>query len=67
MTRTDLYTLLRRHVHGAGVITAGELASFLGLKNVGRVKAEYLSGLENIKGRYFLADVARRLQKEIRK
>lgn len=67
MTRSTLYDNLRQHVHGAGVITAGELASFLGLKNVGRVKAEYLNGLENIKGRYFLADVARRLQKEIKK
>lgn len=67
MTRTDLYILLRRHVHGAGVITAGQLADFLGLKNVGRVRAEYLNGLENINGRYFIADVARRLQKEVRK
>lgn len=67
MTRTDLYTLLRRHVHGAGVITAGQLAAFLGLKNVGRVKADYLNGLEHINGHYFIADVAKRLQKEVRK
>ena len=67
MTRTALYDALRRHVRGAGVITAGQLADFLGLKNVSRVRAEYLEGLENIKGRYFIADVAKRLQKEVRK
>ena len=67
MTRTDLYTLLRHHVHGAGVITASELAAFLGLKNVSRVRAEYLEGLENIKGRYFIADVAKKLQKKVKK
>ena len=67
MTRSDMYALLRHHVHGAGVITAGQLADFLGLKNVSRVRAEYLEGLENIKGRYFIADVAKRLQKEVRK
>lgn len=67
MTRTNMYALLRHHVHGAGVITAGQLAAFLGLKNVGRVKADYLNGLENINGRYFIADVAKRLQKEVKR
>lgn len=67
MTRSDLYTLLRRHVHGAGVITAGQLADFLGLKNISRVRAEYLDGLEHINNRYFISDVAKRLQKEVKK
>lgn len=67
MTRSDLYTLLRRHVHGAGVITAGQLAAFLGLKNVSRVKAEYLDGLEHINNRYFIADVAKRSQGRVKR
>ena len=67
MTRTAITENLRHHVHGAGVITASELAAFLGLKNVSRVRAEYLDGLEHIKGRYFIADVAKRLQKEVTK
>lgn len=67
MLRTTIYNDLRRHVHGAGVITAGQLADFLGLKNVSRVKAEYLDGLEHINNRYFISDVAERLQKEIKR
>ena len=67
MTRTEMYNLLRQHTHGAATITAPEVAGFLGYKNVSRVRAEYLDGLEHIKGRYFLADVARRLQKEVKR
>ena len=67
MTRSDLYTLLRRHVHGAGVITAGQLAGFLGYKNVSRVRSEYLDGLEHINNRYFIADVAKRRQREVKR
>ena len=67
MTRTALYDALRRHVNGAGTITPTQLAGFLGYKNISRVRAEYLDGLEHINNRYFIADVAKRLQKEVRK
>lgn len=67
MTRTEMYNLLRQHAHGAATITAPEVAGFLGYKNVSRVRAEYLDGLDRINGRYFIADVAKRLQQEVRK
>ncbi len=67
MNRQELYAELRRHVRGAGTITPGQFASFMGLKNVSRVKAQYLDGLDHINGRYFIADVAKRLQQEVRK
>ena len=67
MTRSEMCDLLRRHTNGAGVITAGQLAAFLGLKNVSRVKAEYLNGLAHINNRYFIADVAKRLQGRVKR
>lgn len=67
MDRQSIYAELRRHVRGAGTITPGQLASFLGLKNVSRVRAEYLDGLGNINGHYLVADVAKRLQKEVKR
>lgn len=62
MIRTDIAKELRRYT-GAGTIRAKELAGFLGEKNISRVRAKYLSGLEAIGGRaYLITDVAERLK-----
>lgn len=62
MIRTDIAKELRRYT-GAGTIRAKELAGFLGEKNISRVKAKYLTGLEAIGGRaYLITDVAERLK-----
>ena len=64
MIRTDIAKELRRYT-GAGTIRAKELAGFLGVKNVQRVKTKYLNGLEAIGGRaYLITDVAERLKED---
>ena len=62
MIRTDIAKELRRYT-GAGTIRANQLAVFLGLKNVSRVREKYLKGLEAIGGTaYLITDVADRLK-----
>ena len=62
MIRTDIAKELRRYT-GRGTIRAKEVATFLGDKNVSRVRAKYLSGLEAIGGTaYLITDVAERLK-----
>lgn len=62
MIRTDIAKELRRYT-GAGTIRANQLAGFLGVKNVSRVREKYLKGLEAIGGRaYLITDVAERLK-----
>lgn len=62
MIRTDIAKELR-HFTGRGTIRAKELAGFLGVKNVSRVREKYLKGLEAIGGRaYLITDVADRLK-----
>lgn len=62
MIRTDIAAELRRHT-GRGTIRASELASFLGDKNVSRVRNRYLRGLEAIDGKmYLVPEVADRLK-----
>lgn len=62
MIRTDIAKELRRYT-GAGTIRANQLAGFLGVKNVSRVREKYLKGLEAIGGTaYLITDVADRLK-----
>lgn len=62
MIRTDIAKELRRYT-GKGTIRASEVASFLGDKNISRVRDKYLRGLEAIGGRECLiTDVAERLK-----
>ena len=62
MIKTDIAKELRRHT-GRGTIRAKELAEFLGVKNISRVKSRYLRGLEAIDGRaYLIPEVAERLK-----
>lgn len=62
MIYTDIAKELRRFT-GKGTIRASEVASFLGDKNISRVKRKYLSGLEAIGGRaYLIPEVAERLK-----
>lgn len=67
MNRTDIAKELRRYT-GAGTIRANQLAGFLGVKNVSRVREKYLKGLEAIGGTAFLiTDVAERLKENCTK
>lgn len=63
MTRTDIAAALRQYT-GAGMITPKQLADFLGVKTVWRVREKYLKGLEHVGGRYLIIDVARRIKEE---
>lgn len=64
MIRTDIAKELRRYT-GRGTIRAKELAGFLGVKNISRVREKYLKGLEAIGGRaYLITDVAERLKED---
>ena len=64
MIRTDIANAMRRFT-GREVIRASELAAFLGVKNVTRVKDRYLRGLEAIGGRvYLIQEVAERLKND---
>ena len=61
MTRTEIAADLRKYT-GGGMITAAQLAGFMGLKKSQRVADLYLRGLERIGNRYFVTDVAARLK-----
>ena len=61
MNRTEIAADLRRFT-GGGMITAKQLADFMGLKKAERVAELYLRGLERIGHRYFVTDVAKRLK-----
>lgn len=63
MTRTEIAADLRSFV-GGGMITASELAAYMGLKKTQRVAEKYLRGLERVGNRYWIPDVARRLKEE---
>lgn len=63
MTRTEIAADLRRFT-GGGMITASELAAYMGLKKTQRVAEKYLRGLERVGNRYWIPDVARRLKEE---
>jgi len=61
MTRTEIAADLRKYT-GGGMISAGQLAAFMGLKKAQRVAELYLRGLEHVGNRYFITDVAERLK-----
>lgn len=61
MTARDIEQDMKAAVDGASFITPGQLAKYLGQKNVTRVKQKYLNGafkLEDSK-KYFIPDVAK--------
>lgn len=58
MTKTELVADLRRYT-GAGVITATQLARYLGKKNVDRERQRFLKGLHPVVGKsYYIPEVA---------
>ena len=63
MTRTDIAKALRQFT-GAGMITPQQLADFLGVKTVWRVREKYLKDLEHVGNRYLIIDVAKKLKEE---
>ncbi len=64
MTRSEIAKDLRQFT-GAGVITPKQLADFLGVKTIWRVREKYLSGLEHLGNAYLITEVAARLKEEM--
>lgn len=64
MTRTEIARDLRQFT-GAGVITPKQLAAYLGVKTVWRVREKYLSGLEHLGNAYLITEVAARMKEEM--
>ena len=65
MNRTTITDDLRK-MTGGGLITAREVGQYVRDSNVTRVRRRYLDGLESIRGKYVIADVAMRLQKDFK-
>lgn len=61
MTSMDIEQDMKKHVHGASFITPSELASWLGQKNISRIKNKYMTDVFRIEGtnKYFLPEVAK--------
>ena len=63
MTKTELVADLRRFT-GAGVITATQLARYLGKKNVDRERQKFLKGLHPVVSKsYYIPEVAESIMK----
>ena len=56
MTKTKLKRAMIHHAKGAEVMTATQVASFLGVSDSFKAKKKYLVGLEAIDGKYYLID-----------
>lgn len=63
MNRTEIAADLRKFT-GGGMITASQLAAYMGLKKTQRVAEKYLRGLERVGNRYWIPEVAKRLKEE---
>ena len=61
MTKQNLKRAMSQHCENAEFITVKELTTFLGVKNEGRVKKEFLTGLDRVGKRYLINDVADRI------
>ena len=61
MTTRDIENDLKKHVNGASFITPTELASWLGQKNISRIRHKYMGDAFRIEGtnKFFLPDVAK--------
>lgn len=61
MNKTDIRSGLERHTQSP-FIKAGQLAAYVGDKNLSRVRQRYLIGLECLPGKIYLcSDVAERM------
>lgn len=65
MNRTTITDDLR-HMTGGGLITAREVGQYVRDTNITRVRRRYLDGLECIRGKYAITDVAKRLQQDFK-
>lgn len=63
MTARDIENDIKKSVGGASFITPGQLAAYLGQKNVTRVKNRYLNGVFRLEGTksYFVPEIAKNL------
>ena len=63
MTARDIERDLKAAVDGASFISPGQLAKYLGQKNVTRVKDRYLKDIFKLEGtnKYFIPEVAKTL------
>lgn len=60
MTKTELARAMER-TYGSPFIKLARICDMVGDSNHGRVKRTYLTGLKQIKGRYFIPEVAERI------
>ena len=63
MTARDIERDLKAAVDGASFISPGQLAKYLGQKNVTRVKDRYLKDIFKLEGtnKYFIPEIAKTL------
>ena len=63
MTARDIERDLKAAVDGASFISPGQLAKYLGQKNVTRVKEKYLKDIFKLEGtnKYFIPEIAKTL------
>lgn len=63
MTAKEIEIDMKASVNGASFITPGQLAKYLGHKNITRVKNRYMTGAFKLEGtkKYFIPEVARAL------
>lgn len=61
MTAREIENDMKKSVNGASFITPTELASWLGQKNISRIRHKYMGDAFRIEGtnKYFLPDVAK--------
>lgn len=60
MTKSELARSMQQ-IYGSPFIKLSRIADMVGDSNTQRVKREYLSGLKQIKGRYYIPEVAERI------
>lgn len=60
MTKTELARAMERN-YGSPFIKLARICDMVGDSNASRVRRTYLSGLKQIKGRYFIPEVAERI------
>ncbi len=63
MTRAEIERRLNQYA-GGGMMTAAQVAQWLGVKAVWRVKDKYLRGLPRLGNRYYNADIAESMKEK---
>lgn len=64
MTAKELARSMER-INGSPFIKIGEIARMVGDQTTSRVKRNYLEGLENFNGRYYIPEVAERIKERM--